>query len=99
MLQPVYYSGPWGPWNPRYEAVYRRLERSLQPLLARDASARAEAFRHYDLDTLAPLLEQFQQYRLARLTAYLRQREPDTTLNDAILVYHLTDAELARALD
>jgi len=99
MLQPVYYSGPWGPWSPRYEAVYRRLERSLRPLLELDSSTRAEAFRHYDLDTLAPLLEQFQQYRLARLTAYLRGREPDTTLNDSILVYHLTDAELARALD
>jgi hypothetical protein len=97
MLQPVYYPGPWGPWNRRYDAEYRRLQGALQPLLTLDSSARAEAFKRYDIDTLGSLLDQFQQYRLARLTAYLRQRQPDSTLNDAILVYHLTDADIARA--
>jgi len=99
MLQPVYYPGPWGQWNRRYEAVYRQLQKAVQPLLAFDPAARAQSFKRYDIDTVIPLLDQFEQYRLARLTAYLRQREPDSTLNDAILVYHLTDADLARALD
>jgi len=99
MLQPVYYLGPRGPWNDRYEAVYRRLQKEMRPLLALDPAARAEAFQRYDLDALGSLLDQFEQYRLARLTAYLRQREPDSNLNYGILVYRLTDADLARALD
>jgi len=99
MLQPVYYYGPRGPWNDRYEATYQRLQKEVEPLLTLDPGARAEAFKRYDLDALGPLLDQFEQYRLARLTAYLRQREPDNTLNYAILVYRLTDADLVRALD
>jgi len=99
MLQPVYYYGPRGPWNDRYEATYRRLVKQVGPLLDSDSGARAEAFKRFDLDALGPLLDQFEQYRLARLTSYLRSREPDANLNGAILVYRLTDADLARALD
>ncbi len=72
---------------------------AIQPLLASDPGSRAEAFKHYDIDALIPLLDRFEQYRFARLTLYLRQRQPDAMLNYSILVYRLTDADLARALD
>lgn len=99
MLQPVYYDEPRGPWNSRYELVYRQLQAAVAPLLSPDPAVRAEASKRYDVNTLGPLLDRFEQYRLARLTAYLRQRAPDALINDAILVYRLTDADLARALE
>jgi hypothetical protein len=37
--------------------------------------------------------------RFARLTSYLRGREPDDEIGYSILVYRLTDADLAEALD
>jgi hypothetical protein len=97
MLQPVYYDGPRGPWNARYEAAYRQLEAAVEPLLSPDPAARAEAFRQADVGALGPLLDRFEQYRLAKLTAFLRRRTPDSTLNYAILVYHLTEADVGRA--
>jgi hypothetical protein len=44
-------------------------------------------------------LKYYEMCRFARLTAYLRQREPDDNVNYSILVYRLTEADLARALD
>jgi hypothetical protein len=43
-------------------------------------------------------LSDFQELRFRRLTAFLRQREPDNTINYSILVYRLTDADLTHAL-
>ncbi len=99
MLQPVYYSGPWGPWNGRHEATYRRLKAAVEPLLAADPTARAAAFRQYDMDDLPALLASFEEYRFARLTDFLRRRSPDDQINGSILVYRLTPADLAAALD
>ena len=44
-------------------------------------------------------LSAFAEYRFARLTAYLRQREPDDEIGYSILVFKLTDADIAQALD
>ena len=44
----------------------------------------------------------FQTYehaRLARLTSFLRQREPDSEINYSILIYQLSAADLDRAID
>jgi hypothetical protein len=43
-------------------------------------------------------LNDFDELRFARLAAYLRRREPDDNIGHSILVYHLTDADLDRAL-
>jgi hypothetical protein len=100
MLQPVYYDlkGPWGPWNSRHEAVYQQLSAEVKPLMDDDSAARAAALNHHSPWEWSALLQQFDVYRLARLTAWLRQREADETLNYSILVYHLTDADVAQAL-
>ena len=36
--------------------------------------------------------------RFARLCSFLREREPDAKIGYSILIYRLTDADLARAL-
>ena len=40
----------------------------------------------------------FEHLRFARLAAHLRQREPDAEVGYSILIYRLTDEEVARAL-
>jgi hypothetical protein len=44
-------------------------------------------------------MRRFEEYRFARLTAFLRQREPDALIAGSVLVYQLTEADLGRALD
>ncbi len=101
MLQSVAYAltGPVGPWNERYESVYQELRRRVQPLLSDDPVDRATALGQHDPSDWQVTLTYFEMYRFARLTAYLRKREPDDNINYSILVYKLTDADLAHALD
>jgi hypothetical protein len=44
-------------------------------------------------------LTDFNLYRASRLSAYLRTREADGTINGSILVYHVGIADLRLALD
>jgi len=99
MLQSVCDWAVHGAWNERYEATYRQLEKEVQPLIDGDYEARRDELRQRDIAASQLRLYQFEQYRLARLAAYLRLRTPDDTLNDTILVYRLTDADLVRALE
>jgi len=101
MLQPVNYelNGPWGPWNGRYEAEYQGLSAEVKPLMSANETDRRAAIVRHSVADWPPLLQRFEEYRFARLTAYLRQREPDEEINFSVLVYHLSEAELAEALD
>jgi hypothetical protein len=101
MLQPVYYDlkGPWGPWNSRHEAVYQQLLADIKPLMGDDPAARRAALNRHSPWEWSALLQRFDGYQLARLTAWLRKREADETLNYSILVYHLTDADVSLALE
>ena len=102
MLQPVTYTpgdGPWGRWNARYEAWYRELGRRAAPILSDDGNVRYDALRTGSLDDWIKTVNDFDEYRFARLTAYLRRRIPDDQINYSILVYRLTDAEVRAALD
>ena len=93
---------PWGPWNPRYEQTYQQLRPVAQPYLSDDPAVRAAALARANpvqlWNTLLQVLE-FDEFRFARLKAYLRHRPPDDAVNYSILVYRLTDAEIAQALD
>jgi hypothetical protein len=86
-----------GPWTPGREAAYRRLGAALAPLLDPDIEVRRSAFSRYDAEALRAGLYRYEQYKLARLAAGLRDRVPDATLNYSILVYRLTQAEATRA--
>jgi hypothetical protein len=101
MLQPVNFSlsGPWGPWNQRYEAIYQELKAEAAPLWSPDLGVRRAAVLRRGLAGWPSLLERFEEFRFARLAAYLRQREPDDEINYSILVFRLSEADLAAALD
>jgi hypothetical protein len=99
-LQCVYNTPYSGPWRFHYERVYQSLaplavfyiqnEKNKEALDAKLKEANASdwgtVFRHYDAA------------RFGRLCAYLRHREPDAMINDAILIYKLSRDELVTAL-
>lgn len=100
-LQPLDHDppGPWGPWNDRYEAKYQELLRLARPFLSNNPADRVAALQEGSVYLWMEALNDFAEFRFARLTAYLRRREPDDTVGYSILVYHLTDADLERALE
>jgi hypothetical protein len=99
-LQPVNFEldGPWGRWNARFEATYRQLAAEVAPLMSGDPSARNAALARRGSDEWADVLERFEEFRFARLTAHLRHREPDDEINFTALVYRISASELAQAL-
>jgi hypothetical protein len=101
MVQPVLYDlhGPLGPWNERYERTYQMLYSAVKPLLGDDLTVRYAALATHTPKEWAVALDTFEMFRFARLTAYLRQREPLDTVNGSILVYRLSEADIVRAVD
>lgn len=101
MLQPVMYplQGPVGPWNKRYEGVYQGLRAWVRPLMSDDPAVRLAALDQHPLSEWEITLRYYDMCLFARLTAWLRQRRPDGEVNYSILIYHLTDQDLHRALD
>jgi hypothetical protein len=100
MLQPINFAagGPLGPWNERYEAAYQELAGIVGPLLGDDAVARRTRLGERSPQEWEELLLRFEALRFARLTAFLRHREPDDNINYSILVYRLSDADISRAM-
>jgi hypothetical protein len=101
MLQPVNFNlqGPWGPWNNRYEGIYQELYAAVKPLMGGDRASRVAALMRHRLGEWPGILSRFEEFRFGRLTAYLRRRGPDDEINYTVLVYRLSEADLAQALD
>src|SRR5262249_48894951 len=90
-----------GPWTREHERLYQGMcevlgraeqlgddKTALDNLLREQTDSPSwEIFTHY-----------FGQVRLARLCAYLRQREPDDQVGYSILIYRLSDANVEAAL-
>jgi len=101
LLQPVTQPrrGAFGPWNTRLEERYRAARQSIMPLLSDDASERRKALSQFSPDQWYATLNDYEFLRFHRLAAFLRQREPDDNVGYSILVYHLSEEDLAHALD
>lgn len=101
MLPAIWFGldGPLGPWNPRFEARYQELRALVAPLLVEDPQAQGEAFARRPVDEWHQIFGSFAEFRFARLTAFLRQREPVANIGHSILVYELSPEEVRAALD
>jgi hypothetical protein len=86
-LQAVYLAAP-GRWNISYERDYQE----LVDLLRRSEDGKQ------DEAELALTRSGLAELQLARLLAFLRQREPDHQIGYSILIYRLTDADVHEAL-
>jgi hypothetical protein len=99
LLQPVHYPLAYGAWSAQHEEVYQQLRSRVAPLLSDRRPERVAALQQHPPDTWVRVLRDYEEYRFARLTAWLRRREPDANLHFSILIYRLTDADLDHALN
>ena len=97
-LQPIYRRAGTE-WSNPHEQDYQRLRARMQPWLGDDYRAKNAAMASASLEEWNATFDSYLDFRFARLTAFLRKREPDDQINYSILVYRLTDADVARALD
>jgi hypothetical protein len=95
MLQTVYTRAA-GRWAAPYEAAYqqRRIEIERSGFDSNDTLVRP------DRETAAwrRLASDFDELRLARLSAYLRRRAPDDHIGYSILIFRLDDRDVQEAL-
>lgn len=87
-------------YKPEYEDNYQA---ALQNVTVFDRSsenddARSALLRQTGEEYWRQLFVQFDQLRTGRLVAFLRRRQPDAMVGYSILIYRLTDAEVAEAL-
>jgi hypothetical protein len=99
-LETVYSHYFPGRWTTAYEGTYRRLRDLMRQLETTrgNKEARAELFRQIERSKWPELFEMYEEARFARLCAFLRRREPDDRIDNSILIYRLTDAEVEQAL-
>ncbi len=101
MLESVYTPPFFGRWNEKYEGYYQDMQKVVAPF-QRAASDPAALEQMLGSAPPAELKEAFNQYRVlrfARLCSCLRQREPDDEIGYSILIYRLSDADIAAALE
>jgi hypothetical protein len=101
LLQPVTQPGrgAFGPWNDRLEKRYQTMRQLMTPLLSDDITERRTALTQYPPEQWSAVINDYEYLRFHRLAAYLRQREPQDNVGYSILIYHLSDQDIAEALD
>ena len=100
ILQQVY--GPTqGSWTPKFEREYQML-RAREPYFQEywiNPTIREELQRTGDAKEFQKSWQRYDALRLARLTAYLRERQPAAMIGYSILIYRLTEAEVNAAVN
>jgi 4-amino-4-deoxy-L-arabinose transferase-like glycosyltransferase len=94
MLQSLF-SPAFGRWRPSYERIYRQLRAEVENA---DGDA-IDAPPGTSASSFAERFALFDQFRFARLCAFLRRRGPDDEVGYSILIYRLTAQEIHEALD
>ncbi len=100
MLQCFMLSPP-GRWNQGYEDSYQQDRQSVERFYQVQAHP---TFKWQDIDApsqkmLFDIFHRYERLRFSRLASYLRSREPDDQVGYSILIYRLTEEDLAKALD
>jgi len=87
-------------WLPGTEVLYQRLLATVAAFdrTAGDTQARQALLQRTGEEFWWRTFLQFDQMRMGRLAAFLRQREPNAQVGFSILVYRLTDQEVNAAI-
>jgi hypothetical protein len=75
------------------------LRQAVAPFLSDERAPKIAVMSARSVQEWNSLLDDFYNFRLSRLTTYLRKRRPDDQINHSVLVYRLGAADLAAALD
>ena len=87
-----------GTWTEAYDSLYRSVRADTDRYLAAGGEERARLRRESGELFWNERFGLLDDLRLAKLYAALRKREPDTSVGYSILIYELTDEEVAKAL-
>ena len=100
MYRGMYLKPRWGPWRPELEEEFRRRWAQVQVWQETEpgSAERAALIERYGQERLEKAKQRYQYLRTARLMAWLRGRAPDDLIHYTMLVYHLDQANLDRAL-
>lgn len=85
-------------WTAEHEATYLALEQAIAPLLNPDPLHRQQSLPQNSVLGWQRIYETYAEYRFRRFSFFLRHKKPETSINHAVLVYRLTDAEVRQAL-
>lgn len=90
-----------GRWNKRYEDAYQVLRHNVDNYRRSlsDPQLRSQIMASANQQQWNQMIELFERLRFRRLCSFLRQRRPDEQVGYSILIYRLTDADVAQALD
>ncbi len=96
ILQSMYTSA-FGPWTDAYEAQYQELlvVSSEFEATADDPAERNRLLRQRGPAFWNQTLDLFERFRLARVCAHLRRREPDDHVGYSILIYRVSHSDAA----
>jgi 4-amino-4-deoxy-L-arabinose transferase-like glycosyltransferase len=99
MLQQVLSTAP-GHWSDWYERAYQPRLRDFDRFMKvkEDPAALSLFMAKEEQDYWEASLSSFDILRMARLCAFLRQREPDDEVHYSILIYRLTDEDARKAV-
>ncbi len=88
-------------YKPEYETNYQAAVKNAAVFAqaSRDEQAMSSLIRDTGEEYWRQLFGDLDQLRTGRLLAFLRQRRPDAMVGYSILIYRLTDADVARALN
>ena len=79
-----------GPWTSEHERLYREIQTRLAAATAVATTAEREHLLHDAQD--------YEELQFARICRFLRNREPLDVIGGSLLVFRLSDAEVATAL-
>ena len=93
---------PHGPWTLKYEEAYRALVEEMS-LLAERQKAEPDFYQRLaanpnsadDLAQINAMTDAYERFRFGRLCAFLRLREPNASAGFSILIYYLSDEDVA----
>jgi hypothetical protein len=99
-LNAVYLQDAMGAWTPEYERRYQDVLYNLRGFdgTADDPAARAALIKQTGEEFWVKLFGLYERMRFARLAAHLRERTPDADVGHSILIYRLSEEEVARAI-
>jgi hypothetical protein len=90
-----------GRWNQSYEHTYQDLRSRVEDFVIQSQSqdGRNELFGKMPEHAWYTIFWAYEMLRYSRLASFLREREPDEQIGYSILIYRLSDADVARALN
>src|SRR4029079_5879509 len=98
LVQNMYSRFP-GRWSEEYEATYQQLAAKVRRLRTLTAEERKSLLSGKAAAAWQNMFQSYEHARFARLTSFLRQREPESEINYSILIYQLSSDDIRQAVD